>query len=221
VLADDPVRDALIKRADSLFWGLIWSTVFLLVGAIMEEVHLLNRLPTHAVNTRTRVRTPRRWIILSKAVYGWVAIVFVVGGIGGEGIFEFLAARAEDRVRAYDEQHLSETIAQAGAAKDSAEIVRKDAEQLQKDVEDEELRRATLETEFDKYEPRLTLLRWHRLDIAKRLKRFSGQRFTIVNAYAEVNESEGGRTSSELAVLLQDVVGWTNNIPTHGAASHA
>lgn len=99
---DDVARALLIKKADGYFWGLIWSTVVLFLGAIMEEVHPLNRLATHNVNTRTRVRTPRRWVLWSQKTYGVLAVMFVIGGIGGEGIFEYLGAKAETTVRNFD-----------------------------------------------------------------------------------------------------------------------
>ncbi|MGD0443606.1 MAG: hypothetical protein ABSA39_06685 [Edaphobacter sp.] len=70
---------------------------------------------------------------LKKAI-GWkvpitfLGLVLVIGGIIGEGIFEFLSADAETSIRAYDEKILGETIIQAGSAKESAEAAKKDAE---------------------------------------------------------------------------------------------
>lgn len=113
-------RALLISKADGFFWGLIGSTIILFVGAIMEYVHPLNRLPTHNVNTRTHARTPRNWVIRSQSAWHNIAIVFVVVGIGGEGVFEYLGARAESAVRNFDNRIAVQAETDAGNAEISA-----------------------------------------------------------------------------------------------------
>jgi hypothetical protein len=74
---------------------------------------------------------------LGKAV-GWkvpitfLGLVLVIGGIIGEGIFEFLSADAETAIRAHDEHVLGETIIEAGDAKDSADAASKAAKEAEK-----------------------------------------------------------------------------------------
>jgi hypothetical protein len=79
----------------------------------------------------------------------------------------------------------------------------------------EALARSTLEIEFIKQEPRITLLRWHRNDLIKNLSPFSGQRFTTLNCFANI-DTEAIRTSSEITVILESEAGWINNFP-HGS----
>jgi hypothetical protein len=131
---DDVARALLIKKADGYFWGLIWSTVILLFGAIMEEVHPLSRLPTHNVNARTHLRTPRRGVLRSKKAYGILAVVFVVGGIAGEGIFEYLGAKAETAVRNFDNAIAVKAEGEAGDAARSAHDAKQDEIQLGEDT---------------------------------------------------------------------------------------
>lgn len=121
MLASDPVRDSLIRTADGYFWGLIGSTIVLFAGAIMEEVSPLDRLHTHNVNARTKSREPRKWVIRSQSWYRNIAVILVIGGIAGEGWFEYLSARAETAVRGHDEQILADAVTNSGLAKDSAE----------------------------------------------------------------------------------------------------
>jgi hypothetical protein len=127
VSPDDAARSLLIKKADRYFWGLIWSTLVLLIGAIMEEFRPLNRLVTHNVNTRTRVRTPRVGVLRSQRSYGVLAVVFVVVGIGGEGVFEYLGAKAETTVRDFDNGIAVKAEDEAGDAATSAQNAKTDA----------------------------------------------------------------------------------------------
>src|ERR1017187_114183 len=99
---DDVVRAGLVHKADKYFWGLIWSTFVLFIGAIGEYWEPLERLPTHDVNTRTRTRTPRKWTIRSQTEWKRFAVIFVVLGIAGEGFFEYFGAIAETAVRNFD-----------------------------------------------------------------------------------------------------------------------
>lgn len=120
MLPPDLVRAKLIEAADGYFRGLIWSTIVLFLGVIMEEWNPLQRLPTHTINTRTRVRVPRKRVIRSKKTYAKLAILFVVLGIAGEGTFEYLASRAETAIRSHDNVKLGEAIVQAGVASEKA-----------------------------------------------------------------------------------------------------
>ncbi len=86
----------------------------------MEEVHPLNRLHTHNVNTRTRVRTPRIWVIRSQTAYARLAVVFVIGGIAGEGFCEFFGAKAETAVRNFDNGIAVKAEGEAVEAKNAA-----------------------------------------------------------------------------------------------------
>jgi hypothetical protein len=132
ISSDDAARALLVAKADKWFWGLIWSTVTLLVGCLMEEIHPLNRLHTHNVNTRTRVRSARIWVIRSKWLYAKFAVLLVIGGIAGEGFCEFFGAKAESAVRNFD----NGVAIRAGAAAKSAADDAKDAQDAASDAQD-------------------------------------------------------------------------------------
>lgn len=51
----------------------------------------------------------------------YLGLVLVVGGVAGEGIFEFLASNADIALRAHDEQILAVAIQKAGTAELSAQ----------------------------------------------------------------------------------------------------
>lgn len=57
----------------------------------------------------------------------YLGILLVVGGVAGEGIFEFLASRADTELHSHDEHILEKAIARAEAAKDSADAAGKSA----------------------------------------------------------------------------------------------
>lgn len=126
---DDVVRAGLVHTADKYFWGLIASTLVLFVGAIGEYWEPLEKLHTHDVNTRTQVRTPRKWVIRSQTEWKRLAVLFVVLGIAGEGIFEYLGAKAESAVRNFDN-------GVAVAAGNAAHDARVDADKAKGDATD-------------------------------------------------------------------------------------
>lgn len=117
---DELARSALIHTADMYFWCLIWSTVILFAGAIMEEFNPFKYLPAHTVNFRTRLRSPRRWVLRLRKWYKHLAVWMVIGGIGGEGIFEYLVAHAESAVRELDNRVTLSARTAATAALDRA-----------------------------------------------------------------------------------------------------
>jgi hypothetical protein len=105
-----------------MFFWLVFSSAVTGLGVIFEAPG--------------EVRDLKRWWKLKrlgKAVGYWIPVTFigltlVIGGIIGEGVFEFLSADAETAIRAHDEQVLGDTIIQAGTAKESAEKAQKAAE---------------------------------------------------------------------------------------------
>src|ERR1700685_3940523 len=98
---EDSIRAALIHTADVYFWWLVGSTLILLVGAIVEYFNPVKWLINSRLNLGRSVRPSKRWS-RSFAISEHLAIAMVIGGIAGEGIFEYLAARAEDEVREFD-----------------------------------------------------------------------------------------------------------------------
>jgi hypothetical protein len=103
------------------FWLVVASAVTGL-GVIFEapgELHELKRW--------WKLKRLKKAIGL-KVPITFLGLVLVIGGIIGEGIFEFLSSDAETSIRAYDEKILGETIVQAGSAKESADAAKKDAE---------------------------------------------------------------------------------------------
>lgn len=97
----DVQRTALIRTADLYFWGLIWSTIGLFIGAVMEYLIEHAHFERWRIDLKARRLKPRHWVLFLPRME-WLAIILVVGGIGGEGIFEYLAAGAEDEVREFD-----------------------------------------------------------------------------------------------------------------------
>src|ERR1019366_9309007 len=100
-LTEESARADLIKTADLYFWWLIGSTIVLFIGAIGEYFNPFKLLIKSTLSIGGNVRPSRRWA-RSMAISEHLAIAMVIGGIGGEGIFEYLAARAESAVREFD-----------------------------------------------------------------------------------------------------------------------
>jgi len=120
---DSITRSCLIGVADSYFHGLLWSTLVLFLGAIMEEAkNPFDLLRSYEINLQTGTTVAKIRIRLFRHWYHLAAIIMVVGGIGGEGIFEYLAARAESDVREFDNRSLIVTEKIATAAQNRAGI---------------------------------------------------------------------------------------------------
>lgn len=170
----------------------------------MEEFHPLDRFPTHDVNTRTRARTPRKWAIRSKFAYAKLALVMVVGGLAGEGIFEFLAARAETRIRQHDEKIVSD---------DEGEIAAVKADNLKLAIELEKEEQATANAEKSAAEANAKLGGWKLDDAAKKrfakqVEKFSGTRFDLA-----VNPVEAPFMEELDALLTSPSIGWIEEPP--------
>jgi hypothetical protein len=114
----DTVRQSLAAHSERMFFWLVLASAVTCLGVIFEapgEIYELKRW----------------WKLkrLGKAI-GWkvpitfFGLVLVIGGIVGEGIFEFLSADTETAIRGHDEQVLGDTIKQAGTAKQSADTAR-------------------------------------------------------------------------------------------------
>jgi len=117
----DTLRQSLSAHSDRMFFGLVVSSVITGVGVIFEapaEIHELGRWWK-----LRRLGKPIGW----RVPITFFGLILVIGGIVGEGIFEFLSADAETAIRGYDEQVLGDTIVQAGEAKDSAKSAATDA----------------------------------------------------------------------------------------------
>lgn len=127
VFLNDVVRAELVSKADAWGWRLVWSTIALLVGIIMEEWRPLDRLYTHNVNTRTKARIPRVWVIRSQLWYAKLAFILVFGAIAAEGICEFFGAKAESAVRNFDNQTAIKAGSAAHSAADDAAQAKTDA----------------------------------------------------------------------------------------------
>jgi hypothetical protein len=117
---EDAARALLVSKADRWFWGLIGSTIVLLVGVVMEEWEPLERFHTHNVNTRTRTRTPRTLVIRSQWAWKKLGVGLVILGIAGEGFCEFFGAKAETAVRNFDNGMTLKAQEEAGNAETSA-----------------------------------------------------------------------------------------------------
>ena len=227
----DAARAALVAKADGWFWGLIWSTVVLFIGAIMEEISPLDKLHTHIVNTRTRVRTPRTWVTRSQSGYKKLAIILVVAGIAGEGFCEFFGAKAETAVRNFDEGIAAKAELDAGTAavsakraEDSAraahaenEAIKKNNETIAKEQDHLTMRLATASSELGEIEHKVRVQspRGPRLEAAKTkfieaMKPFAGQLYTVVDCGDSANRPpESLRLESDLVTFLgPDGAGW-------------
>ncbi len=116
----DPLRQSLSAHSDRMFFWLV-SSAITGIGVIFEapaELHELGRWWK-----LRRLGKPIGW----KVPITFFGLILVIGGIIGEGIFEFLSADAETAIRRHDEQVLGDTIIQAGDAKDSAKAAATDA----------------------------------------------------------------------------------------------
>jgi hypothetical protein len=114
----DTLRQSLAAHSDRMFFWLVVSSAVTGIGVIFEapaELHELGRWWKIR-----RLGKPIGW----KVPITFFGLVLVIGGIIGEGIFEFLSANAETEIRAHDEQVLGDTIIEAGDARDSAEAAK-------------------------------------------------------------------------------------------------
>jgi len=113
----------------------------------------------------------------SQKWYKGLAITMVVGGIGGEGLFEYLAARAEDRVRRFDEK-LTE-VAQASAL-DALKNARDAQEQTKREID----ARLVLEKQLIARGPRWRMLEARKGPFIEVLRKYKYQPVTIMECGA-------------------------------------
>jgi len=113
----------------------------------------------------------------SQKWYKGLAITMVVGGIGGEGLFEYLAARAEDRVRRFDEK-LTE-VAQASAL-DALKNARDAQEQTKREID----ARLVLEKQLIAQGPRWRMLEARKGPFIEVLRKYKYQPVTIMECGA-------------------------------------
>lgn len=121
-------RSCLVANGDVWFDWLVTATAVLFVGAIAEYwLEHEHRSPFVWLRTRPsglklkpHIRGSQRFIKLERRCK-FIALIMVVAGIGGEGIFEILSAKAETAVREFDQTHNEaaerETSNRLGAAR--------------------------------------------------------------------------------------------------------
>lgn len=220
---DDVARAVLVAKADKWFWGLIGFTLILLVGAIMEELHPLNRLHTHSVNTRTRTRTPRIWVIRSQKAYEIAAVVLVIGGIAGEGFCEFFGAKAEDAVRNFDNEiaikagvAAKDALGDATDAQDAASDAQDSSDKADKHAGEAAKKAALAGKEADKLGNEISMVQYFstsravhdQKSLKAQLEPFSGKP-AIFRSYK--NDGDGYITCGELVFVAQSAGMVTTN----------
>jgi len=208
IFSDDAARMVLIQKADQCFWGLIISTIILFVGAIMEYWHPLKRFHTHNVNTRTRERSPRTWVIRSQGAWEKIAVAFVVIGIGGEGIFEYVGARAETAVRNFDNQ----TAITAGRAADGAvndfNTAQSQLKALTTQAGDLDTRLQQGFAQLNAVSPRSVLLEIAAPSISQRLLPFAPRKLVVEMCGVSPNDQEKRETWGVLLHILREDAKW-------------
>ena len=118
--AADTVRQGLEAKSELWFHCLVWSSIIVGIGVLLEGPEAtidLKRWYFHWKGKEVGPENPKSWAIPAS----YLGFVLVVGGVVGEGIFEFLSSNVETLLRAHDEQVLADTILRAGAAKYSAD----------------------------------------------------------------------------------------------------
>jgi hypothetical protein len=197
---DDAIRGDLQSFSDSFFWLALMSSLIVVIGVAFEGPELLHELwpkmfPVFA----------KRWV---KKI-GFIGWLLVVLGVGGEVIFGLLEYKAQGLLQTFNDILLTDAQRQSSDANERASMNEKEAAQLRKDAEDEALERVTLESEFVKEEPRITLLEWHKSQIAKRLLPLAGQKFLVGNCF-RIDDTEAIRAASSLMGTLEHEAKWIN-----------
>jgi hypothetical protein len=169
VLPEESVRAGLIKTADLYFWWLVGSTIVLLVGAVGEYFNPFEWLRKNNLKVGRSVRPSHRWV-RSIFISEQLAIWMVIGGIAGEGVFEYLGARAESAVREFDSNM---SIA---ARKEATDGLNTASQRLTGAKHDIDAARLALRAQG----PRWALLREAAPELSKRLAPFARQRTDLL-----------------------------------------
>ncbi len=122
---DELIKTSLAADADAWFKVLIWSTAVLFLGVVFEEIPFeglpfTNRLNANMIDLRRAQLVPRRGVTAIKSAYKWIALLMVFGGIAGEGIAEYVAARYEGLLRDFDGILVAATQLEAAQADERA-----------------------------------------------------------------------------------------------------
>lgn len=118
---DNGIRDDLQAFSQSLFAGVVWSAIVVVIGVAMEGPEILHELwprtfTFFATGSLGRIRRVGRWLKL----IGFVGWMLVVVGVAGEGIFEMLQNRAEGQLQTFNDILLADAQRNAGSARSSA-----------------------------------------------------------------------------------------------------
>lgn len=122
----DTVRQSL--EADSARWfgWLVKSSIIVGIGVALEAPEATILLKRWYLLWRGKdVDPPNETSLVIPIAY--LGLVLVVGGVVGEGIFEFLSAQSETALRSHDETILADTESKFGQVKDFAEASAKAA----------------------------------------------------------------------------------------------
>jgi hypothetical protein len=203
----DPVRLKLAAESAKWFRDLLISGGIVAFGCLLEiwETAVSLRKWFRARRGFEEKENPRSWGIPIAAI----GLLLVVGGVVGEVVYEGLSSNADAKLQSHESNVLSVAEITASQAQERAAVNEKEAARLRKQAEDEALTRATLETEFVKEEPRITLLNWHKSQIVKRLLPFAGQKFAVLSCL-QGTDTEGIRTYSFLQITLAFGAKWTS-----------
>jgi hypothetical protein len=141
------------------------------------------------------------WVIRSQAWWKKVAIFLIIAGIAGEGVCEFLGAKAETAVRNFDETVAGDAAKNADRARCSADKADAAARDAQKRVEAVRKRAAAIDLSLSMTQYRMIGRGVYDHDsLTKQLMPFKGQ--TIVfRSYA--NDSDGYFLCEEILSAAQ------------------
>ncbi len=118
---DNGIRDDLQHFGQSLFAGVVWSAIVVMIGVALEGPEILHelwprRFAFFATGSVRRIRGVKRWLTL----IGFAGWALVVVGVAGEGIFEMLQNRAEGQLQTFNDILLTDAQRNAGSARESA-----------------------------------------------------------------------------------------------------
>jgi hypothetical protein len=120
----DSVRSSLEAKEGFWFACLLIASAGVAVGCVLEIPETWTDLKEWRHLKKDKTTPHPGWRVPMAAI----GLLLVVGGVVGEGIFEGLVSINETKLRAHDEQALTDTIKESGTAKESAEKAQKAAE---------------------------------------------------------------------------------------------
>jgi hypothetical protein len=160
------------------------------------EIDPFRRVDGHLLDASTGTLRRRPWVFNVRKAYKSLAILFVVGGIAGEGVFEYLGAKGETAVREFDQRRNMAAQQDASARLEAAK----------QDIDEAT---DTLGRQIKNQGPRYVFLNEVADDLIKELKQFSGQKVVMVacGRWERMTPEMNGFVGTVITILNKS--GWT------------